>query len=162
MTLAAPAQPKLAFVISLVLCLAAGGLGSFATAVKIPTWYATIAKPSWNPPNWIFGPVWTTLYILMAVAAWMIWMRAEQPGAGRALAWFGVQLILNTVWSFLFFAMENPGAAFVEVVGLWLAIAVTIALFSRISPIAAWLLVPYIAWVTFASCLNFTIWRLNA
>ena len=89
-------------------------------------------------------------------------MRADQPGAGRAMGWFGVQLILNTLWSFLFFGMQNPGAAFVEVVGLWLAIAVTIALFSRISPIAAWLLIPYIAWVSFASCLNFTIWRLNS
>ena len=161
MTLAAPVHPKLALTACLAVCLAAGGLGSFATAAKIPTWYATLSKPSWNPPSWVFGPVWTTLYVLMAVAAWMIWMRAEQPGAGRALGWFGIQLVLNALWSFVFFGMERPGAAFVEIVALWLAIILTIAAFRAISPIAAALLLPYLAWVTFASVLNATLWRLN-
>ncbi len=147
--------------VSLVLCLAAGGLGSFATAAKIPTWYATVVKPTWNPPNWVFAPVWTTLYILMAVAAWMVWTRREQLGARLALALFGVQLALNTLWSFLFFGMENPGAAMAEIVLLWLAIAATILTFRRISMPAAWLLAPYLAWVSFASCLNFAIWQLN-
>ena len=162
MTFSVPVFPKLALTASVVTCLAAGGIGSFATSAKIPTWYATLSKPSWNPPNWVFGPVWTTLYVLMGVAAWMIWMRAEQPGAGRALVWFAVQLGLNTLWSFVFFSMERPGAAFGEILVLWLAIAATIAAFRPISPIAAALLLPYIAWVTFASVLNFTIWRLNA
>lgn len=161
MTITAPAQPKLALVLALAVCLAAGGIGSFATAAKIPTWYATIAKPAWNPPNWVFGPVWTTLYVLMGIAAWMIWMRWEQPGTGRALTWFGIQLGLNTLWSFVFFSMENPGAAFVEIVAMWLAIVVTIDAFRSISPIAAALLLPYLGWVTFASALNFTIWRMN-
>lgn len=152
---------KLSLAASLALCLAAGGLGSFATAAKIPTWYATVVKPTWNPPNWVFAPVWTTLYILMAVAAWMIWTRREQLGARMALTLFAVQLALNTLWSFLFFGMENPGAAMIEIVAMWLAIAATIVMFGRISKCAAWLLAPYLAWVSFASCLNFAIWRLN-
>jgi tryptophan-rich sensory protein len=146
---------------SLAICLAAGGVGSFATSAKIPTWYATLAKPALNPPNWIFAPVWTTLYILMAVAAWMVWTRRQQAGTRAALALFAVQLLLNTLWSFLFFGAENPGLAMVEIIVLWLAISATIRTFREISPTAAWLLAPYLAWVSFASYLNFAIWRLN-
>lgn len=152
---------KLSLAVSVALCLAAGGLGSIATAAKIPTWYATLAKPSWNPPNWLFGPVWTTLYILMAVAVWMVWMRRGQAGARGALWLFGIQLVLNTLWSFVFFGAENPGLAMAEIVVLWAAIAATIWTFRRISTAAAWMLAPYLAWVSFASGLNFAIWRLN-
>jgi len=152
---------KLSLAGSIALCLAAGGLGSIATSAKIPTWYVTLAKPAWNPPNWIFAPVWTTLYILMATAAWMVWTRREQAGARAALGLFGVQLVLNTLWSFLFFGAENPGLAMVEIVVLWIAIAATIWTFREIHSAAAWLLAPYLAWVSFASCLNFAIWRLN-
>lgn len=136
-------------------------MGSLATSAKIPTWYATLAKPAWNPPNWLFAPVWTTLFILMGVAAWMVWLRRGQAGARAALGLFAVQLVLNTLWSFVFFAAENPGLAMVEIVVLWLAIAATIWTFRGISMGAAWLLAPYLAWVSFASCLNFAIWRLN-
>lgn len=152
---------KLSLAISLTLCFAAGGLGSIATSAKIPRWYAALEKPSWGPPNWIFGPVWSTLYALMAVAAWMVWTRREQPGARAALTLFGVQLVLNTLWSFVFFGAEAPGLAMAEIVVLWLAIAATIWTFRGISPTAAWMLTPYLAWVSFASCLNFAIWRLN-
>jgi translocator protein len=147
---------------SLALCLAAGGLGSFATAAKIPTWYATLAKPSFNPPNWIFAPVWTMLYVLMAVAVWMVWTRREQVDVQTALVLFGAQLALNTLWSFLFFGMQNPGAAMVEIVVLWVAIAATMIAFRPVSVTAVWLLAPNLAWVSFASCLNFAIWRLNS
>ncbi|MEO5924851.1 MAG: TspO/MBR family protein [Bryobacteraceae bacterium] len=152
---------KLALVGWIALCLAAGGLGSLATSAKIPTWYATLAKPSWNPPNWLFAPVWTTLFVLMAVAAWMVWTRRAQASASAALVLFAVQLVLNTLWSFLFFGAENPGAAMLEIVVLWIAIAATIWTFRKISSPAAWLLAPYLAWVSFASCLNYAIWQLN-
>ncbi len=152
---------KLSLAVSLALCFAAGGLGSIATSAKIPTWYAALAKPSWGPPNWIFGPVWSTLYALMAVAAWMVWTQREQPGARGALMLFGMQLVLNMLWSFVFFGAEAPGLAMAEIVVLWLAIAATIWTFRAIAPAATWMLAPYLAWVSFASCLNFAIWRLN-
>ncbi len=142
-----------------LVCLGAGLLGSLATAPQIPTWYATLAKPSWNPPNWIFAPVWTTLYVLMGVAAWLAWRNRGFRGRTAALFWS--QLVLNALWSILFFGMENPGAAFVEVVLLWVLIAATVRDFARSSGIAAGLMAPYLAWVTFASALNFAIWRLN-
>ena len=142
-----------------LVCLAAGLLGSLATAPQIPTWYASLAKPSWNPPNWVFGPVWTTLYVLMGVAAWLVWRRASFRGRAAGLFWS--QLALNALWSILFFGLENPGAAFAEIVLLWVLIAATVRDFARISRISAGLLAPYLAWVTFASALNFTIWRMN-
>ncbi|MDZ4821050.1 MAG: TspO/MBR family protein [Planctomycetota bacterium] len=151
----------LGLVIALTLCLAAGGLGSLATTPKIDGWYATIVKPSWNPPAAVFGPVWTVLYIMMGISTWLVWRNAGWGAANPALLAFGVQLILNTLWSFLFFGLENPGLAAIGIELLWLAILVTIILFWRHSRAAAWLLVPYLAWVTFASALNFTIWQLN-
>lgn len=152
---------KLSLAASLALCLGAGGLGSIATSAKIPTWYATLAKPTWNPPNWLFAPVWTTLFILMGVAAWLVWLRRDQAGSRAALWLFGVQLLLNTLWSFVFFAAESPGLALAEIAVLWLAIAATVWTFRPVSSAAAWMLTPYLAWVSFASCLNFAIWRLN-
>lgn len=141
----------------------AGIIGSVFTAPSISTWYATLTKPSWNPPSWIFGPVWTTLFLMMGIAAYLVMVKPSVAGKARkiALSVFGVQLALNTLWSVLFFGLQNPFLAFIEIVILWSAILATIILFYRISRPAAWLLAPYILWVSFASYLNFTIWRLN-
>lgn len=149
----------IALVISLALTFAAAGIGSLATTPNIPTWYAGLAKPTWNPPNWLFGPVWTFLYISMAVAAWLVW---RQGGLWQwALALFAVQLTLNAAWSWLFFGFHLPGAAFIEVVALLVAIAATTVAFWPKSMAAGILMLPYLAWVAFATVLNFTIWRLN-
>ncbi|MCU0784896.1 MAG: tryptophan-rich sensory protein [Verrucomicrobia bacterium] len=125
-------------------------------------WYATLKKPSWNPPGWIFGPVWTALYTMMAVAAWLVWKRGGFVAQRRPLLIFLAQLALNALWTPLFFGLHRPGLAFAEIVLLWLAIAATIPTFWRVSSLAAWLLVPYLAWVSFAAVLNFTLWRLKA
>lgn len=125
-------------------------------------WYASLKKPSWNPPGWVFGPVWTALYTMMAVAAWLVWQRGGFAAQRRPLTLFLVQLALNAVWTPLFFGLHWPGAAFAEITLLWLAIAATIAAFRPVSRAAAWLLVPYLAWVSFAAGLNFTLWRLNS
>jgi tryptophan-rich sensory protein len=142
-------------------CLGAGGLGAIATTSEIAGWYRTLAKPAWNPPDSVFGPVWTTLFILMAIAAWLVWRPAGLKAAAMPLALFGVQLALNVSWSWIFFGMHEPGWAFAEIVTLWLAIVATTIAFFRCSKPAGWLLVPYLAWVSFAAVLNFTIWRLN-
>lgn len=146
----------------LVFCFAAAGIGGAATTTSVGGWYQTLAKPSWNPPDWIFGPVWTVLYFLMAVAAWAVWRRSGWPAAITPLGWFAVQLALNVGWSIIFFGLRNPGAAFVEILVLWLAIAVTLVSFVRRSAVAAWLLVPYLVWTSFAVVLNAVIWRLNS
>lgn len=125
-------------------------------------WYAGLHKPAWNPPGWIFGPVWTALYTMMAVAAWLVWQRGGFSLQRRPLGLFLTQLILNAVWTPLFFGFHWTGLAFAEILLLWLAIAGTIAAFLKVSPLAAWLLTPYLAWVSFASILNFTLWRLNS
>ena len=125
-------------------------------------WYASLKKPSWHPPNWVFGPVWTELYAMMAVAAWLVWRQGDFAGQALPIAAFLVQLVLNALWSWLFFGLKTPGMAFAEIVALWVAIATTLLLFRRPSATAAWLLAPYLAWVTFATLLNFTLWRLNA
>ena len=156
-----PKHPWLGLAVFLVLCFAAAGIGGAVTTPKIDTWYATLVKPSWNPPNWIFGPVWSALYFCMAVAAWLVWRQGGLTGAKVPLTLFAVQLILNVVWSCIFFGLEMPGLAFVEVLFLWLAIAATMATFWQRSLVAGILFVPYLAWVSFASLLNFMIWRLN-
>ena len=125
-------------------------------------WYASLKKPSWNPPGWIFGPVWTALYTMMAVAAWLVWRQGGWGKQRKALLIFLAQLALNAVWTPLFFGLHRPGVAFAEIVLLWLAIAATIAAFRSVSRVAAWLLAPYLAWVSFAAVLNFALWRLNA
>ena len=125
-------------------------------------WYAALAKPAWNPPNAIFAPVWSVLYGLMAVAAWLVWRRAGFSGAGAALGLFAVQLILNALWSYLFFGRHQPGLAFGDIVVLWVAILSVVLLFWRVDRVAGALLLPYLAWVSFAAYLNFTLWRLNA
>ena len=142
--------------------LAASSIGSFATVRAIPTWYKGLTKPSFNPPNWLFGPAWTVLYLLMAVAAWLVWKQGlGAPGVKLALAVFLVQLILNALWSVLFFGLRSPLAGLIGISGLWLAILATIILFFRVSTPAGVLLLPYIAWVSFAAILNAAILRLN-
>lgn len=149
-------------VVFIGVCVGAGGLGAIATTPEIAGWYATIRKPTWNPPNSVFGPVWTTLFIMMAVAAWLIWKPKGFRAAAMPLTLFAIQLALNIAWSWIFFGMHQPGWAFVEILILWLAIVATTVAFFRQSTIAGWLMIPYLAWVSFASVLNFTIWRLNA
>jgi tryptophan-rich sensory protein len=143
----------------LVLSFSAASLGAFFMPGE---WYATLKKPSWNPPDWIFGPVWSALYTMMAVAAWLVWKRGGFAAQRRPLTLFLVQLALNALWTPLFFGLHRPGLAFAEIVMLWLAIAATLAAFRPVSRPAAWLLVPYLAWVSFAAVLNFTLWRLNS
>ena len=142
----------------LALCFAAA-----ATAVFVSTdgWYAGLQKPSWNPPSWLFGPAWSLLYILMAVAAWLVWREGGWKAQGSALRLFLLQWFLNALWTPLFFGLHRPGLAFAEIILLWLAIAATLWSFWRVRKLAGLLLVPYLAWVTFATVLNFTIWRLN-
>ena len=141
------------------LCLAVGALGGWATARSVVDWYPTLNKPTWNPPAWIFGPVWTVLYVMMAVAAWLVWKQGK--GAGPALGWFFVQLALNCLWSFLFFGTQSPGLALLEILVLWAALAITIYAFFQRSQPAGLIMLPYIGWVSFAAFLNFSIWRLN-
>jgi benzodiazapine receptor len=140
----------------------AGIIGSVFTMPSISGWYADLAKPALNPPNWVFGPVWTTLFALMGIAAFLVWRKGlKRKGAKIALGIFIIQLALNTLWSVIFFGLHSPGGAFVEIIFLWIAIVLTIIAFSKISKAAAWLLVPYIIWVSFAMYLNFSIWALN-
>jgi translocator protein len=143
----------------LVLCFSAASLG----AVFMPgEWYASLKKPSWNPPGWIFGPVWTALYAMMAVAAWLVRRRGGFSTHRKPLVIFLVQLALNAGWTPLFFGLHSPSLAFAEIVLLWLAIAATIVVFRPVSRTAMLLLVPYLAWVSFAAALNFALWRLNS
>jgi tryptophan-rich sensory protein len=157
-----PKHRWLGLIALLVICYVAAAVGGAVTTPKIDSWYAALAKPSWNPPNWIFGPVWSALYFGMAVSAWLIWQQRGLVGAAWPLALFGAQLVLNVLWSCLFFGLQSPGAALVEVLVLWLAIAATMVVFWFRSTVAGILFVPYLAWVTFASVLNFSIWRLNS
>ena len=152
----------LGLIVFVTVCFVAAGIGGMVTAPNIPSWYAGLAKPSWNPPNWVFGPVWTALYLSMAVAAWLVWRQGGWAGAARPLIVFGAQLLLNVLWSCLFFGLHRPGLAFGEVLVLWALILVTMVLFWQRSRLAGVLFVPYLAWVTFASALNFAVWRLNA
>jgi translocator protein len=139
-------------------CLAVAGLAGFATAQSVVEWYPTLAKPSWTPPSWLFGPVWTVLYVLMGVAAWLVWSKGQ---ARNALLLFGAQLLLNLAWSFLFFGARSPGLGLIDIVALWLAIAATIFAFAQRTRTAALLLAPYLAWVSFAMALNAKIFLLN-
>ena len=148
--------------VSILLPLLVGGLSGFFTSSGVNGWYATVSKPWFNPPNWIFAPVWTALYIMMGIALFLIWKsKAEKSVKQTAIILFVVQLILNFFWSLIFFKMQQPGWAFAEIIIMWLIILLTIIWFGKISSAAAWLLVPYICWVSFASVLNFAIYRLN-
>jgi tryptophan-rich sensory protein len=152
----------LKLLLSLVVPLAVGGLAGWTTSAGVAEWYPTLTKPTFNPPAWVFGPVWTLLYLMMGLAVFLVWRRGlEVEGVRAALAVFVVQLVLNGVWSLLFFGLRSPGLAFAEILVLWLAIGVTSWLFWRVVPAAGLLLVPYWAWVSFAAVLNGSIWSLN-
>jgi benzodiazapine receptor len=149
-------------IVSVLICELAGVIGSLFTTPSIPGWYAGLTKPAFNPPNWIFGPVWTTLYALMGVAAYLVFARRDgSKGVRRALAVFAIQLVLNALWSVVFFGAHMILGAAALIVVLWGSILATILLFHRISKAASWLLAPYILWVTFAAVLNFSLALFN-
>ena len=154
-------QQCLGLAVAIVICFAAAGLGGFVTAPNIPNWYADLAKPTWNPPDWIFGPVWTTLYVMMAVAAWRVWKQKGFGAARLALGAFLAQLLFNVAWSGLFFGLRRPLLGLVDIVFLWIAIVVTMVLFFRREAVAGVLLIPYLLWVSFAAFLNLRLWQLN-
>ncbi len=148
-------------VLWLVIVAAVSLYGSLLTRPSVPTWYEQLNKPTFTPPGAVFGPVWTVLYILMAVAAWLVMRRTGQVRVAPALVLFLAQLGLNGSWSAVFFGLHSPGDAFVVIVALWLAILATLVAFWRVSAWAGVLLLPYLAWVSFASVLNYSLWRLN-
>ncbi len=150
-----------ALVVFLLICFAVAGIGGAFTSLGLGPWYESLKKPVWNPPYWVFGPVWTLLYGMMAVAAWLVWQRREARLARRGLRLFAVQLTLSLGWSILFFAMRFPTWAFFEILVLWTAIAATIVVFWCVRTSAGLLLIPYLLWVTFAALLNGTIASLN-
>lgn len=139
-----------------------GNIGSLATFSQITTWYAALNKPWFNPPTWLFGPAWTILFALMGIALYMVWVCGTKKAVVRdALYIFALQMALNVLWSFIFFGWHQPGWAFLEIIIMWLAILWAIIAFGRICKSAGWVLVPYLAWVTFASTLNYAVWQLN-
>jgi tryptophan-rich sensory protein len=143
----------------LLACFSAAALGG----VFMPgEWYASLKKPSWNPPGWVFGPVWTALYTMMAVAAWLVWRQGGWGKQRNLLILFLAQLALNAAWTPLFFGLHRPGLAFADILLLWLAIAATLMAFRPVNRVAAWLLAPYLGWVGFAAALNCALWRLNS
>ena len=155
-------RDSIKLVIAVAVPLLVGGLSGFATSRGVEAWYPTLVKPSFNPPSWIFGPVWTALYILMGVAAFLVWRKGlATKGVKAALLLFAVQLALNGLWSILFFGLRSPGWALVEIGLLGLAIVGTLIAFWRLTTAAGWLVVPYLAWVSFAAVLNGSIWMLN-
>ncbi len=149
-------------VICIGVCLAAGFIGSIFTNTSIPTWYTTLEKPSFNPPNWLFAPVWTILFILMGISAFLVWrVGLSEPNVKMALIIFIIQLILNTSWSVAFFGLRSPIAGLIVIVVLWIAILLTILSSAKVSITAGILLIPYILWVSFAGILNASIYILN-
>ncbi len=146
----------------LVITFSASAIGGWFTSMSVGTWYQNIAKPSFTPPSWVFGPVWTTLYALMAIAAWLVWDRVGFAIGTVALTLYAVQLVLNVAWSGLFFGLRSPALGTLCVIILWIAILATLIAFLRIHPVAGVLLVPYILWVSYASVLTYSVWRLNA
>jgi len=145
----------------IALCLGSGFLGSIFTTPSIPTWYSSLLKPSFTPPSWLFAPVWTFLYILMGISLYTILITKKHKQKSLAIKLFLVQLLLNTLWSVIFFGAHQLGLAFLEIMLLWVVLLATIYKFQKLDQNAAWLLLPYLIWVTFASYLNFTIWQLN-
>jgi tryptophan-rich sensory protein len=147
--------------VSFFIAFSAGLIGSLFTAKSINAWYQFLNKPSFAPPNWLFAPAWTLLYLLMAIAAFLIWQKRKEFPSQIALRFYFIQLILNALWSIIFFGLHNPGWAFLEIVFLWIFILLTLIKFYKINKTAGWLLVPYLLWVSFASILNCAVWMLN-
>jgi tryptophan-rich sensory protein len=154
-------HPWAVLVFFIAVCFGVSGLGAIFTSGSVRYWYPALHKPSWNPPAWLFGPVWTILYLMMAIAAWLVWCRRGLVHVNSALGLFAFQLALNAAWSPLFFGLRNPLAGLLDIVPLWAAIMATLISFWKISPAAGVLLIPYWLWVSFATALNFTIWKLN-
>ncbi|MGN2243291.1 TspO/MBR family protein [Frateuria sp. GZRR33] len=155
-----PSRPWLGLAGWWLLSFAAAAIGALAS-IQAAAFYGQLAQPSWAPPASVFGPVWTVLYALMGVAAWLVWREAGQPGRRVALVLFVVQLAFNALWSWLFFAWHLGGWAFADIVVLWLLLVATVVAFWRVRAIAGALLLPYLAWVSFATALNWAVWRLN-
>jgi len=147
--------------LSLAISLSAGVLGSLFTTPAVQSWYLTINRPIWIPPSWLFGPVWTSLFIMMGVALYLVWSTKMSNKVRMSLRLFASQLVLNILWSVIFFGMGNFWLAFGEILVLWIFILMTMVSFGKVSRAASWLMVPYLLWVTFASYLNFTIASLN-
>jgi benzodiazapine receptor len=149
-------------IISIFVCQLAGLIGSIFTTPAISTWYATLKKPSFNPPNWLFSPVWITLFVLMGISLFLVWRKQrDTPHANRGLTLFGVQLVFNVLWSVFFFGLKSPLGGLIVIAILWILILLTILQFSKISELAAILLIPYIVWVSFAAILNASLFALN-
>ena len=152
-------------ILSLAICIALpliiGSISGLATSGNITTWYAALNKPVFNPPNWIFGPVWTGLYLLMGISLFLVWRSPSGDARNYAIAIFCIQIVLNFAWSFIFFQFRQTGWAFFEIILIWLSIIAMIVIFYRISKTAALIQVPYLLWVSFATILNGSIWRLN-
>ncbi len=149
------------FFVSLIICQLVGFIGSIFTTPAISGWYAYLEKPSFNPPNWIFSPVWIFLYLLMGVTLYLLWQNLPKKEAKIALIFFAIQLGLNTLWSVIFFGLKSPMVAFLEIIILWIFILLTMITSSRVTKASVYLLLPYILWVNFAAVLNFFLWRLN-
>jgi tryptophan-rich sensory protein len=162
-TMRAPrrARDLLGLAAFVALCFGAAALGGLVTAQSVTSWYPTLNKPAFNPPDWVFGPAWTLLYLTIAVAGWRVWRASRTAGVRPEMTVYGVQLILNVAWSFIFFGARSIGLALVEIVLLLMVIVINLVMFWRVDRVAGWLLVPYTAWVSFASVLNFALWRLN-
>lgn len=153
----------LKLIISILIPVATGAMSGFFTTTGVDSWYQAIQKPSWNPPSWVFAPVWTSLYVMMGVSLYLVWKSDVELKRKRiAITLFAAQLVLNFFWSLIFFTLQSPGWALVEIIVMWLFILLTIFSFAKIRKVAAWLLVPYISWVSFATILTYTIWRLNS
>ena len=152
---------KLSLLWAILLCEGAGIVGSFFTFSEVNSWYRTLNKPFFNPPSWVFGPVWTILYLLMGISLYLIWKAKDKKEKRSGLRFFYIQLGLNALWSMLFFGIHSPAVAFAEIVVLWVTIWICIKKFKKVSKPAAYLLYPYLAWVSFASVLNLAIAVLN-
>jgi translocator protein len=151
----------LKLIISILMCQFAGLFGTIFTRKNIPTWFANLKKPIFNPPDWVFGPVWITLYFMMGISFYLIWKNENSSVTKIPIIIFIVHLFLNSIWTIIFFGFKSPGFAFIEIIILWILILICIIQFYPISTTASVLLIPYLLWVSFASVLNFTIWKLN-
>jgi benzodiazapine receptor len=152
----------LKLLISIIVCESAGLIGSVFTTKAIPTWYAALQKPAFTPPNWLFAPAWGTLYLLMGISAFLVWRKgSENSQIKGALVLFAIQLVLNALWSVVFFGLQSPLYGVIVIIALWIAILLTMLKFLKISAAAFWLLLPYLLWVTFAAVLNISVWILN-
>jgi benzodiazapine receptor len=154
-------KPMVGLVLWVALSFCAGLIGSRFTGPAVATWYGSVSRPAWAPPNFLFGPVWSALYVMMGIAAWLVWRKAGMSGAPGAMLLFGLQLIANAAWSAIFFGLHRFDLAFVEILVLWVLILATMVAFWRLDARAGLLLLPYALWVSYAGALNLAIWRLN-